>query len=247
MSALLLKDIRTFRREPSQWGQVALVVGLLFIYAINLGRTGNGYYDSPFWLAVISYLNLGICCLALSTITTRFVFPQFSLEGQRLWIIGLSPFSLNKVLLQKFLLGLIVTGVITLFLILVSSLSLELSLPRIAYFMSAVFLMSITLTALSVGLGTLFPNFRETNPAKIVSGFGGVLCLLVSFVYIAMAIACLILPEIREIAALSKDTDSDEALNTVKPIGLIALLALSISVGAPVFFLAHKRIKNLEI
>ena len=27
----------------------------------------------------------------LATLTTRFVYPQFSLEGKRLWIVGMAP------------------------------------------------------------------------------------------------------------------------------------------------------------
>ena len=30
------------------------------------------------------------------------------------------------------------------------------------------------------GLGVLYPNLKEANPNKIVSGFGGTLCLVVS-------------------------------------------------------------------
>ena len=31
-----------------------------------------------------------------------------------------------------------------------------------------------------VGLGAIFPDYRETNPARIVSGFGGTLTLILS-------------------------------------------------------------------
>ena len=44
--------------------------------------------------------------------------------------------------------------------------------------------MAFTLNALAVGLGAVYPNFREDNPSKIVSGFGGTLCLVLSFLYI---------------------------------------------------------------
>ena len=30
----------------------------------------------------------------------------------------------------------------------------------------------------------LYPNFKDANPSKIVSGFGGTLCLVLSFLYI---------------------------------------------------------------
>ena len=38
--------------------------------------------------------------LNLATLTTRFVYPQFSLEGKRLWIVGLSPLGLNLSLIH---------------------------------------------------------------------------------------------------------------------------------------------------
>src|SRR5579872_2554478 len=44
--------------------------------------------------------------------------------------------------------------------------------------------MTFTLNGLAAGLGVLYPNFKETNPTKIVSGFGGTFCLVLSFLYI---------------------------------------------------------------
>ena len=40
---------------------------------------------------------------------------------------------------------------------------------------------AFTLNALAVGLGAVYPNFREDNPSKIVSGFGGTLLELMTF------------------------------------------------------------------
>ena len=54
--------------------------------------------------------------------------------------------------------------------------------------------MSAALCELSVGLGALFPNFKEDNPSKIVSGFGGTLCLVASFVFIVLFITLLAFP-----------------------------------------------------
>ncbi|MEQ1751237.1 MAG: hypothetical protein ABL974_17550, partial [Prosthecobacter sp.] len=122
--AVLVKDVRTFLREPTQWGQCLLIFGLLLMYTSNLRRLG---YDlqNPFWTLVISHLNLLVCCLALSTLTTRFVFPQFSMEGQRLWILGLSPLPLVKVLSLKLRLIAGILALLTTLLVIMSSLSLE--------------------------------------------------------------------------------------------------------------------------
>jgi hypothetical protein len=53
--------------------------------------------------------------------------------------------------------------------------------------------MTFTLNGLAVGLGTLYPNFKEDNPSKIVSGFGGTFCLVLSFLYILLTILLLAL------------------------------------------------------
>jgi ABC-2 type transport system permease protein len=37
----------------------------------------------------------------------------------------------------------------------------------------------------------LYPNLKEANPGKIVSGFGGTLCLVLSFLYIVASVVML--------------------------------------------------------
>ncbi|MDG2126159.1 MAG: hypothetical protein P8J87_20830 [Verrucomicrobiales bacterium] len=246
--ALARKDALTFIREPSQWGQVAVVVGLLLIYVLNLGNFGDAY-EAPFWTIVISYLNLTVCALALSTLTTRFIFPQFSLEGRRLWIVGLAPITLRQVVIQKFVTGLAITGTITLILVAISGNMLGLPTARTASFLVAIAFMSFTLTSLAVGIGTLFPNLRESNPAKIVSGFGGTLCLILSFLYIVCAVAALVIPEARSVAALPRVLSSPDervVLPNVSPFGLASLVTISLAVGLPPILLAIKRVKNLD-
>ena len=51
--------------------------------------------------------------------------------------------------------------------------------------------MTFALNGLAVGLGVLYPNFKDANPGKIVSGFGGTLCLVLSFVYILASVVLL--------------------------------------------------------
>ena len=97
----MLKDVRLFWRDPAQWIQFMIFFGLLCIYVLNLRNVAFNF-QNPFWETMISYLNLAASALTLSTLTTRFVFPQFSLEGRRLWILGLAPVGLAPVLLQKF-------------------------------------------------------------------------------------------------------------------------------------------------
>jgi ABC-2 type transport system permease protein len=76
--------------------------------------------------------------------------------------------------------------IITVSLMIASSAMLNLPWPKVLFFSFAIGLMSASLAGLAVGLGALFPNFKEDNPSKIVSGFGGTLCLVISFIYITL-------------------------------------------------------------
>ncbi len=190
--ALVGKDLRVFWRDTTQWAQTAMLFGLLGVYIINL-RHFTRQLDSPFWLSLVSFLNLGACALNLATLTTRFVFPQFSLEGRRVWLVGLAPIGLVRVVRLKFWLASFATLAVTLGLVLLSCSMLGLDAAHTVFFGLSVTVMTFTLNAIAVGLGALYPNFKETNPNKIVSGFGGTFCLVLSFVYILVAVILLAL------------------------------------------------------
>ena len=57
--------------------------------------------------------------------------------------------------------------------------------------------MSIVLCSLAVGLGAVFPDFTETNPAKIASSAGGVFCVVASLLYVGVMVAIIALPASR--------------------------------------------------
>lgn len=190
--ALVAKDLRVFWRDTTQWGQTAMLFGLLTVYIINL-RHFTRQLDSPFWISLVSYLNLGACALNLATITTRFVFPQFSLEGKRVWLVGLAPLGLVRVVWLKFWCASIATLLLMVGLTLLSCSLLHLGIARTVFFALTISVMTFVLNALAVGIGALYPNFKETNPSKIVSGFGGTFCLVLSFLYIVVSVVLLAL------------------------------------------------------
>lgn len=188
--ALIVKDIRVFWRDTTQWGQSLVLFGLLGAYILNL-RHFSQQLTNPFWLNLVSYLNLGACSLNLATLTTRFVFPQFSLEGKRVWIIGMAPLGLVRIVLTKYAVATAGSLLITVTLLAASCHMLKMPWERTVFFCYAVGVMTFALNGLAIGLGVLYPNFREDNPSKIVSGFGGTFCLVLSFLYILASIVAL--------------------------------------------------------
>src|SRR5688572_20812209 len=152
MVALVFKDARIFWRDPAQWTQFMIFFGLLCIYVVNL-RNVAVEFKQPYWETLISYLNLAASALTLSTLTTRFVYPMFSLEGRRVWILGLSPLGLQRVVWQKFWLSFLVSSSITVILMIASAMMLHLALARVLFFAITIAGMSAALSGLAVGLG----------------------------------------------------------------------------------------------
>ncbi|HZL13533.1 MAG TPA: hypothetical protein VFC85_05270, partial [Verrucomicrobiae bacterium] len=232
--ALAVKDIRMFWRDTTQWGQSVMLFGLLGIYIINL-RNFTHELTSPFWINLVAFLNLGACSLNLATLTTRFVFPQFSLEGRRVWIVGMAPMGLARVVKVKYWLASFASLLATLSLITLSCWLLKMTWDRIAFFGAVVSVMTFALNGLAVGLGILYPNLKEANPSKIVSGFGGTLCLVLSSLYILGSVALVILA----ILGLRKD-----AAWTIE--SLIGFMALSFVIGWLPLKWGLRRLENFE-
>ena len=186
--SLTVKDIRLFWRDPTQWSQFVLFFGLMAIYIANLQHRSGSYGEEPYrsWIAS---LNVGACALILATLTSRFIFPLISLEGRRFWILGLAPLTFSRIVWQKFWLSVAATSVFTVGLIVLSSYVLQ--LRPMAFFMAvySIIMTNFGLSGLAVGFGSLYPNFQEDNPARIVSGMGGTLNFLVSMGYIALVVA----------------------------------------------------------
>ncbi len=236
--AFLLKDVRMFWRDTSQWGQSLMLFGLLGVYVINL-RQFTAQLTIPFWAHLISYLNLGACSLNLATLTTRFVFPQFSLEGRRLWIVGMAPLGMERILKLKFRLATCASLTLTLALLWLSCHFIQLPIERTIFFAGAVTVMAFTLNGLAIGLGALYPNFKEENPGKIVSGFGGTLCLVLSFIYILLSILLL--------AAGSPWWRWTRHLHWMPWAGSFAFLGVSFVFGWIPFRLGLRRVRHFEI
>src|SRR5438876_411775 len=227
-----------FWRDTTQWAQSLMLFGLLAVYIFNL-RHFSQQLNHVFWVQLVSYLNLGACSLNLATLTTRFVYPQFSLEGKRLWIIGMAPLGMARVVKTKYWLATCTSLAVTLSLIWLSCYMLEMTWDRIIYFAVAITVMTFTLTGLAVGLGTLYPNFKEENPSKIVSGFGGTFCLVLSFLYILGSVVLLAFSSPWLGAA---EASKRHLISCIAGFGLLSLL-----VGWLPYRLALRRVQNFEL
>lgn len=193
IKSIILKDLKTFWRDPTQWTQLVILFGLLFIYIANLKNValqsgGLINLTIPKWKMILSFFNLAATCFIISILTTRFVYPMLSLEGKQFWIIGLAPLSRDKVVWEKYWLCLFSSLIISEFLILFSNRVLGVDSFMFTFSVITIFIMSFGLTSLAVGLGAMTPNFKEDNPARIANGLGGTLNVILSMIYIGGAV-----------------------------------------------------------
>ena len=193
---LLIKDWRLLRRDPVQWSQFLIFFGLLGLYFLNLDRfrsQGNDLSNIT-WVNMVSFLNLAVVGLILSTFTTRFIFPMISLEGQRFWVLGLLPLPRETILWSKFVFAALGSWLPCGLLILASDLMLQIDLLVVGVHQFTCFLLCLGLASIAVGLGAIMPDFRESSPSKIAAGFGGTLNLVLSALYIILIVVCTALP-----------------------------------------------------
>lgn len=189
---LIVKDFRTFRRDPQQWGQIVVFSGLMLLYFTNIRRFVEnlaGRYQNS-----ISFLNLCAVALLLCTYTGRFVYPMLSLEGRKFWILGLLPLRREQLLQGKFAFSMTGGLLIAEGLVLVSDFMLLMPATAILLHVLTVAVLAAGLSGLSVGLGACMPNFRESDPSKIAAGFGGTLNLVAGLLYLLLILGLMAAP-----------------------------------------------------
>jgi ABC-2 type transport system permease protein len=190
---LIVKDFRTFRRDPTQWVLLFIFAGLLLLGASNFRQ----YYGSDLGLLdkyVLSLVNLAGLSILLCAGLSRFVFPLISLEGRKFWILGLTPVTREQILFGKFAFSATGATVIALTLTLVGDVLLAMPPLTTGIHLLTALAVAVGLSGLNVGLGAYLPNFRETDPSKIVSGFGGTVNMVAGLAFLLFVVGTMTVP-----------------------------------------------------
>jgi ABC-2 type transport system permease protein len=238
---IMLKDLRSFARDPTQWTQMVIMIGLLILYAVGLKRLPLDLGDAGM-RTVVAFLNLATVCLILATFTSRFVFPLLSLESHQLWLLSLLPVRRASILLVKFAFSLTMTGLSGL---LVMGLAVRaLALPtEWAWLQIGVCLsVCVGLSGLSVGLGARFPVIGQRNPARIASGFGGTFNLIASMLFVAIELAGLAAAGLIQFGHRLRPLEQVEIVGWIVP----ALLGLGVVVAFVSLATGMRHFERLE-
>jgi ABC-2 type transport system permease protein len=216
---LILKDFRTFRRDPVQWGQLLIFAGLVMLYWFSPAQFYQTEQRRPF-VHGISLVNLTALATLLCAWMGRFVYPMLSLEGRKFWILGLLPLDRRRLIWGKFHFAAIGAVVMAEVFVLISDVLLQLPLAGMVLHALCVAALGFGLSGLTVGLSAMLPNFRENDPSKIAVGLGGTLTLIVGLLYLGLIILLMAAPYHLAFVVLG-DADREPALNPWVIVGVV--------------------------
>ena len=195
VGAMLRKDLLQFSRSPSQWAQFLILSAFLLIYLLNLVYVSTRFnFDAPYWKTMVLFLNFAFSGFILATLSVRFVFPLISLEGRGFWVVRSAPVTTKLIFWEKFFLAFIVFMGLCELIVLFSNKVLHVEGMIVLLTTTAIFLMGATLTGLGIGMGAIFPDFKDESPMRIASSPGGVLTVVISLVYVGLMVAILAWP-----------------------------------------------------
>jgi len=190
---LLVKDLKVFLRDVSQWSQLLLLLALVLIYLYNfrvldLDRIP---YMSGVIKNVYAFVNLGMAGFVMATIAVRFVFPAVSAEGPAFWIIRAGPVSMSDFLWSKFWTGFVPVFLLTEGLTITANefLGIDPFLKVVAA--AAIVFMSLALVGLATGLGARYPRFNAENASQVAGSYGGVAFMIVAVFFVIVVIVLL--------------------------------------------------------
>jgi ABC-2 type transport system permease protein len=170
-----------------QWSQSLIFFGLLSLYFANLHPSSFDVLGGR-WQNMMIFLNVFSVASVTCSLGARFVYPQLSLEGQGFWMLGLAPISMRRVVLTKFVGSAGALAAIGMSLMAVASHKLETDPLSGAIGVALAGAVAVAVCGLSTGLGAVFLDLKQRNPAAIVSGFGGTLNLVLSLLFLLSAI-----------------------------------------------------------
>jgi len=194
--ALLVKDLKVFLRDTTQWSQLLLLVALALVYVYNFRVLDLDRI--PYMSRVIknayAFVNLGMAAFVTSAVAVRFVFPSVSAEGPSFWIVRTAPVSMSSFLWSKLWTGLVPILVLAEALTVASNhlLGVPTSLKILAA--AAIAFMTLALVGLACGMGAEYPRFGAENVTQVAGSYGGVSFMVTAVLYILVTVALLAWP-----------------------------------------------------
>ena len=230
--SLLVKDIKLFMRDSTQWSQLLLLAALVAVYLYNF--TVLDLNRVPYMGRVLrnayAFVNLAMASFVLSSVAVRFVFPAVSMEGTSFWLIRKSPVSMSAFLWSKFATGFTPIVFFATFLTIAANEMLAVHPFLKVLTAIAIVFMSLALVGLAAGLGAQYPRFGAENVNQIAGSYGGVVFMVTAVAFICLEIALLAYPTSIFLFYEFRNRPIPPTRQLAMAAGVLAAVALSLGV-----------------
>src|SRR5207237_9053147 len=158
----VLKDIKLFFRDTTQWSQLILLAVLVVVYLFNIQALPlhRGEPVGFFYVNIVSFLNLGLAGFVLASIAARFIFPAVSLEGRQMWLLRSSPLDLRALLWSKYWVGTVPLLVLGLLLTGLTNALLQVTPFMMFLILAKMAALTLAIGAMALAFGALYQPFE---------------------------------------------------------------------------------------
>jgi ABC-2 type transport system permease protein len=242
----ILKDLRLFFRDNSQWSQLILLAVLLLVYLFNINSLPiHSGERVPFGLVtIVSFLNMGLAGFVLAAVAARFVFPGISLEGRQMWLLRSSPLDPEAMLWSKYWIGTVPLLLLALIITIFTNYLLQVSPFMMALSVGTIVLYTLAVSAMALTFGVFYPQFGTANAAQIPTSFGGVVYMMSSMILLATIIMIEAIP----VTAVLRAWQRHDAVGITPELVLAggAVVAVCVSATLVPLRMSARRLERME-
>jgi ABC-2 type transport system permease protein len=243
---IVLKDLRVFFRDTTQWSQLILLAVLLVVYVFNIKTLPlfSGETVPVFLVTLVVFLNLGLAGFVLAAVAARFVFPAVSLEGKQMWLLRSSPLDLRALLWSKYWTGTIPLLVLAIAITFSTNVLLQATPFMMVISLGTIVLLTFAISAMALGFGALYPRFDTENAAQIPTSFGGMVFMMSAILLLGVV---LVLEAAPVLGYLRAQLNGQEPVPGPWMIGsLVGVVVLCLTMTIVPIRLGLRRVEQME-
>jgi ABC-2 type transport system permease protein len=195
--AVVLKDVKSFFRDPGQWSQLFLVGSIVVISLVSVSALPVDVVRGPrmgIFRNVLAFLVLGMVGFVMAAVAARFQFSAVSTEGRAFWLVRSAPMTAEQYLWAKMWPGIVPMLGLGEVLAVVSCRILQAG-PFLTSLAAGTALgLSFAIAGVAVGMGAMYPDFRADSAARVAAGPAGVLFMVMALILVFVVIGLLGVP-----------------------------------------------------
>ena len=230
--AIVVKDVKVFIRDPSQWSQVFLVGSMVVspivsVWALPLDMGSRGPW-APSWRNFFAFGAHSLVGFIMAAVAARFQFTAVSTEKRAFWFVRTAPLTARQFLWAKVwpsILPMIFVGEV---LAVANTMILGADPVLVAIAMGTAFGLAFAISGIAVGLGAVYADFKADNAARVASGPAGVFFMVTALTLTFVVVALEVAPVVLSLRATVEERPLEtwEVFASVVPLVVAALLCV---------------------